>query len=47
MMEKIEETILVEEDVDFSIAAIDEQLLKLKSVVQKIHSSGRVNDKRS
>ena len=45
MMEKIEETILVEEDVDFSIAAVDEQLLKLKSVIQKIHSSGRVNDK--
>ena len=45
MMEKLEETILVEEDVDFSIAAVDEQLLKLKSVVQKIHSSGRVNDK--
>ena len=44
-MEKIEETILVEEDVDFSIAAVDEQLLKLKSVVQKIHSSGGVNDK--
>ena len=45
MMEKIEETILVEEDVDFSIAAVDEQLLKLKSVVQKIRSSGRVNAK--
>ena len=35
MMEKLEETILVEEDVDFSIAAVDEQLLKLKSVVRE------------